>query len=85
MIPHYDDIKRLFKQVLAKDYTPEQYIEQFTIRIPENLAKLDRVERIYRTDVNDTPQVVFDILAAQRKRLEDLKAAKGACVAPTQL
>jgi phosphoenolpyruvate carboxykinase (GTP) len=84
-LPRYEDLAPIFKQLLGADYTREQYVEQFTIRIPENLAKLDRIEKIYRQDVTDTPQVVFDQLAAQRVRLEELRAAKGDYVSPEAL
>ncbi|NQU76030.1 MAG: phosphoenolpyruvate carboxykinase (GTP), partial [Planctomycetes bacterium] len=85
LIPKYEDLRRLFKQVLGKDYTQDQYIEQFTIRMQENLAKLDRIEKIYGSDVPDTPQVVFETLAAQRQRLEQLRRTKGDYVAPLEL
>ena len=81
-IPLYDDLKRLFKEVLAADYTREQYIEQFSLRIPENLAKLDRIEKIYRAQVSDSPQVLFDTLAAQRRRLEAARKVHGDHVSP---
>jgi len=84
-IPKYEDLRRLFKEVLDKDYTREDYVEQFTIRIPELLAKVDRIETIYRRDVEDTPQVVFDALKAQRDRLEVLRAQKGDYVSPQDL
>jgi phosphoenolpyruvate carboxykinase (GTP) len=84
-IPVYDDLKRLFRQVLGKDYTPGQYVEQFTIRVPENLAKVERIERIYRTDVPDTPPVVLETLLALRQRLETLRKAKGDYVPPFDL
>ena len=85
LIPQYEDLKRLFQQVLGKEYSREDYIRQFTTRIPENLAKLDRIEKIYRTEVKDTPAVVFEILAQQRARLEALRKAKGDYVKPTEL
>ena len=44
-IPKYDDLKPLFQQVLGKDYSHDDYVAQFTIRIPECLAKLDRMLR----------------------------------------
>jgi phosphoenolpyruvate carboxykinase (GTP) len=69
LIPKYEDLARLFKHELDEDYTRENYIEQFTIRVPNLLAKIDRVEQIYKTRVPDTPQIVFDIFNTQRKRL----------------
>jgi phosphoenolpyruvate carboxykinase (GTP) len=84
-IPGYQDLKRLFQEVLGKDYTSEQYVEQFTLRVPENLAKLDRIEQIYRTDVADTPRLVFDVLAEQRERLTEVKERKGEYVSPLDM
>ena len=85
LIPRCEDIQRLFADVLGKDYSRDDYVEQFTIRIPENLAKLDRIERVYREDVADTPQVVPDTLAAQRERLGQLRAKHGDYVSPLDL
>lgn len=68
-IPRFDDLQPLFKQVLNKDYTREDYLAQFTTRVPENLAKIDRVERFHRENVDDPPPELFQILAAQRERL----------------
>jgi len=84
-LPLYEDLKKLFKKVLAKAYTEEQYLEQFTIRIRENLAKLDRIETIYRQDVSDTPPIVLETLSAQRDRLQLLRASKGDYVSPLDL
>ncbi len=84
-LPVFEDLKKLFKKVLAKPYTQKEYVEQFTIRVPENLAKLDRIETIYRQDVSDTPPVVLEVLAAQRDRLELLRATKGDYVSPVDL
>ncbi len=84
LIPKYEDLKRLFKQVRNKDYTEQDYVEQFKIRIPELLAKLDRMEKIYAT-VQGTPEAMKREMAEQRKRLEALKAAKGECVSPLDL
>ena len=84
-IPKYEDLRRLFRQVLDKHYRREDYVRQFTIRIPENLAKLDRIERIYRQDISDTPSIVLDVLCEQRKRLEALRAARSEYVSPLEL
>jgi phosphoenolpyruvate carboxykinase (GTP) len=84
-LPRHEDLERLFREVLDKPYPRQAYVEQFTTRIPENLAKLDRVGRIYRQDVADTPPVVQETLAAQRERLQALRAAKGDYVSPLDL
>lgn len=73
-IPRYEDLSVLFSQVLSKDYTKEDYIKQFTVRVPENLAKLDRVERFHRENLADAPSLLFEVLNQQRERL--LKAQK---------
>ena len=83
-LPKYEDLAKLFKQVLKKDYTRQQYVEQFTVRIPENLAKLDRIEKVYR-EITDTPAEVFKNLSAQRQRLLELQKAKGDHVSPMDL
>ena len=85
LFPKYDDLKRLFKDVLGKDYTEAQYEEQFMLRIPENLAKIERMEKIYTEDVEDTPQIILDTLAAQRERLLATQKKHGDCVSPSVL
>ncbi|NQT05133.1 MAG: phosphoenolpyruvate carboxykinase (GTP), partial [Dehalococcoidia bacterium] len=68
-IPKYEDLSQLFRQVRGKEYTKEDYIQQFTIRVPENLAKIERVEKFYRDNVVDTPAELLEVLNAQRERL----------------
>ena len=84
-IPKYEDLAPLFKEKLNKDYTQADYVKQFTIRIPNLLAKYDRVEAIYKEKVTDTPQLVYDTFAAIRKRLKDMQAEKGDNISPLDL
>ena len=84
-IPEYEDLKKLFKENLNKDFTIEDYKEQFTIRVPELLAKLDRMEKLYKESVSDTPDVFYKILNEQRERLEKAKAEKGDYISPLEL
>jgi phosphoenolpyruvate carboxykinase (GTP) len=83
-LPKYEDLKKLFKEVLNKDYTLPEYNEQFMIRVNENIAKMDRIDAVYR-GVKGTPEAVFSHLDAQKKRLLELKAAKGDYVTPDKL
>lgn len=70
-IPKYADLKMLFKEVLGKDYSKEDYSEQFKIRIPECLAKIERIKNIYHAKVFDTPHILIKTLDDQKARLED--------------
>jgi phosphoenolpyruvate carboxykinase (GTP) len=74
LIPKYEDLHFLFRQVLNKEYSKQDYVKQFTIRVPENLAKIERVEKFYKEKVADVPEELFTILNQQRERL--LKARK---------
>ena len=84
-IPIYEDLAKLFKDNLDTQYTKDDYVEQFTIRIPENLAKLDRVEKVYREKVSDTPQILYNIFDDVRKRLKDAQAKHGVYISPFDL
>ena len=84
LIPKYEDLRRLFEQVFRREYAEDDYAQQFLIRIPECIAKLDRMEEIYAT-VDDTPETMKDEMAAQRTRLEALRARKGDYVSPFDL
>ena len=84
-IPRYEDLKRLFKEVLGKDYPKESYVEQFTLRIPENIEKMERIAKIYQTKVPDAPDILFRALAEQKERLEKLRKERGDYVSPIEL
>ena len=85
LIPKYEDLAKLFKDNLDIEYSRDDYVKQFTIRIPENLAKLDRIKNIYKTRVADAPEIVFEVLGKHRKALEDLCQEKGEYVSPFDL
>ncbi|MBS3761914.1 MAG: phosphoenolpyruvate carboxykinase (GTP) [Planctomycetes bacterium] len=73
LIPRYEDLASLFDTILGQSYSRVEYEEQFRLRIPENLAKIDRIEQVYRESVPDTPDILFEALEAQRKRLESAR------------
>jgi len=84
-IPKYEDLKKLFKEVINKDFTKEDYNEQFKIRVKENIAKIDRIEEIYKTQVMDAPQILHDVLEEQRKKLLSAQAKHGDYILPGKL
>jgi phosphoenolpyruvate carboxykinase (GTP) len=81
-IPCFEDLQRLFRETLGKDYSPGDYVKQFTIRVQENIEKLDRVERFHREHVPDAPDALFRVLGEQRERLIDARRRFGDRVSP---
>ncbi len=75
-IPKYEDLKALFKQVFDREYTKDEYNDQFTVRIDRFLAKLDRMDKIYAEE-EGVPQAFTNCLKTLRKRLEEAKAKLG--------
>jgi phosphoenolpyruvate carboxykinase (GTP) len=84
-IPKYDDLKRLFGEVLKKDYSQQEYIEQFTLNVPKRLAKIERIVEVYRTKVPDAPAVLFKVLQEERYRLEKAREKYGNLISPLDL
>jgi len=81
-IPCYEDLRRLFKEVLNKEYTLEAYHKQFSLRIPQLLQKIERIYSIYKTKVKDAPEIIFTVLEEQKERLKKEQAAFGDYVLP---
>ncbi|WP_297535848.1 phosphoenolpyruvate carboxykinase (GTP) [Thermococcus sp.] len=81
-IPKYEDLARLFKEVLNKDYSREAYEKQFTIRVPELLAKIERIEKIYREKVREVPEELFRVLEEEKKRLLEAREKYGDYISP---
>ncbi len=82
LIPKYEDLAKLFRQVLNKKYSREDYVRQFTIRVPENLRKIERVKEFWTTQVSDTPEKLFQILDEQAKRLIEARERFGNYIPP---
>ena len=84
LYPVYKDLRRLFADALGVVYSEAEYLEQFTLRIPEQLAKLERVEAVYRKEWG-IPEILFSTLDEQRARLEEARAEFGDYVSPLLL
>ncbi len=67
-MPRYEDLRRLFREVLNRDYPLDDYNRQFTLRVPENLKKIERIIGIYQKE-SSVPEVLFRILNEQKERL----------------
>ncbi|MBN2013560.1 MAG: phosphoenolpyruvate carboxykinase (GTP) [Candidatus Altiarchaeota archaeon] len=82
LIPRYEDLKPLFKKVVNQGFKEEAYAEIFTIRVPENLSRIERVKEFYREKVLNTPEALLKALEEQEKRLEKAREEYGYYITP---
>lgn len=75
-IPKYSDLKLLFKQIFDRDYTQEEYDEQFCIRVTRLIDKIERMEKIFG-DEQDIPEMFNDNMKQEKQRLLDAKEKFG--------
>jgi phosphoenolpyruvate carboxykinase (GTP) len=80
-LPRYSDLALLFKEALGKEYTQAAYDRQFSVRVPKLLARLDRIETVYRQE-DDVPELFHQHLEQQRQRLLDAQKRYGDVIEP---
>ncbi len=85
IIPRYEDLRVLFHDTLGKHYSREDYVRQFSFRCMAQIQKLDRITKIYRENVKNTPPELFEIIEQQRARIEKKMNEKGNCISPLDL
>ena len=76
LMPKFEDLKQLFKQVFDREYTKSDYEKQFSIKISNYLAKIDRMEKIY-SEEDDIPEAFTDIMKEQKQKLIAFKEKHG--------
>ena len=83
-LPEYRDLKKLFKEILGKDYTEELYVKQFSLYVDHIVSRIDLQIEAYGKEENLPPRL-FEILNEQLGGLIALKEAFGPVVEPSQL
>jgi phosphoenolpyruvate carboxykinase (GTP) len=84
LLPRYEDLGRLFQEKIAKPYPHGLYEKQFSLYLDNILARIDLQIEAYGKD-EEIPKTLFEILAAQKKGLLELKAKFGPVVTPDKL
>jgi phosphoenolpyruvate carboxykinase (GTP) len=74
-IPKYEDLKELFKGEFEKDYSKEEYEQQFSLRVKKYLEKMERMSRIFE-NIN-MPVTFTQELKAQIERLKEARTKFG--------
>ena len=83
-IPKYEDLKKLFKDIIDKEYPEDLYVKQFSLYIDNIVARLDLQKAAYGKE-KDVPARLFEILDEQKQGLAALKEKFGVIVTPAQL
>jgi phosphoenolpyruvate carboxykinase (GTP) len=76
LIPKYEDLAVLFREILDRDYGKEEYEKQFSIRVDKLLEKIDRVEKIFKEE-EEIPEVILEHFRQEKKRLREAKTKFG--------
>ena len=84
-IPKYEDIATLFKQIFNKEYSKQDYEEQFSIRTAQLLQRFERIEQVYK-DEPELPEVFKKHMEQQKERLIEAQKEYGKdVIAPSEL
>ena len=72
-IPHFDDLKPMFREYLDEDFSRELYLELFKFRIDPWIAKLTRAIAFYEKTAPDCPE---SFSALWKSTIETLQRAR---------
>jgi phosphoenolpyruvate carboxykinase (GTP) len=84
LIPKYEDLKRLFKERIDKEYPEDLYDKQFSLYVDNILRRIDLQLEAYGKE-QKIPVRLFELLQNQRQGMLALKEKYGPVVKPAQL
>jgi phosphoenolpyruvate carboxykinase (GTP) len=84
LLPKYEDLKKLFKAIIQKDYEYDLYEKQFSLYIDKIISRVILQTEAYSKEPN-IPERLFQVLNIQRKGLLSLQENFGSIVTPDQL
>ncbi|MBA3037739.1 MAG: phosphoenolpyruvate carboxykinase (GTP) [Desulfobacterium sp.] len=83
-IPKYDDLKKMFREIIKKEYLESLYIKQFSLYIDNIIVRIDLQINAYGKE-KGVPYKLFEVLNEQKEGLLNLKKLFGSVVSPTDL
>jgi phosphoenolpyruvate carboxykinase (GTP) len=83
-LPLYEDLEKLFRELIDKDYPRSLYDMQFSLYLDNILARIELQQEAYGKEEN-LPAKLFEVYAEQKQGLEALKDKFGSVVTPAQL
>ncbi len=83
-IPRFEDLQKIFKEMVGKEYTRPLYEKQFSFYVDNILARIQLQEDAYRKEKKIPPRI-FEVYEEQRKGLQALKEKHGTVVLPAMM
>jgi phosphoenolpyruvate carboxykinase (GTP) len=80
-IPRYEDLRALFRRIFDREYTVEEYTQQFSVRVDKYLEKQARMEELYG-DEEGIPDEFWGVHHRIKKQLKELREKTGEPVLP---
>ena len=81
MIPKYEDLKRLFREKIDKEYPESLYTMQFSLYIDNIVDRIDMQTEAWKQEENASERL-FRVYAEQKEGLLALKKSMGNVVKP---
>jgi phosphoenolpyruvate carboxykinase (GTP) len=83
-LPRFEDLRRLFKEIIDKEYPQTLYKKQFSLYVDNIVKRIDLQLEAYGRE-EKIPERIFEILKRQHRELTALKETYGPVVAPDDL
>ena len=83
-IPRFEDLARLFRELISKEYTRELYDKQFSLYVDNIVARIDLQREAFAKEKRLPPRIL-EVYEEEKKGLLALKARFGAVVRPADL
>lgn len=82
LIPMYDDLKEMFRDLLQEDFSKELYEELFKFRVDAWIAKITRAIAFYKKTAPDCPEKYYGVWQATIDLLKGVKEKYGPFIRP---
>ncbi|MBW2143061.1 MAG: phosphoenolpyruvate carboxykinase (GTP), partial [Deltaproteobacteria bacterium] len=84
-LPRYEDLAKLFKEKVGKDYSRELYDAQFSLRTDKLIARNEMQLKAFENDPSEIPAQLFTTLKKEIEGLKELQKQHGTIVSPFAL
>jgi phosphoenolpyruvate carboxykinase (GTP) len=82
LIPKYEDLQSLFKEIFQEDFSRQLYVELFKFRIDAWSVKIQRAIEFFTQEAPGCPDECIGAWTSTLRKLEAIKRKRGSFIAP---